>query len=61
VYTPKDEAAAAQAGMQAGDKSWALRLTLGSFEATLQDEQIDAVVAAVLRALGKDLGARQRA
>jgi phenylalanyl-tRNA synthetase beta chain len=47
--------------MQAGDKSWALRLTLGSFEATLQDEQIDAAVAAVLRALGKDLGARQRA
>ncbi len=56
VYAPKEPVA----GMAAGEKSWALRLTLGSQDATLTDAQIDGAVQAVVQALAKDLGARQR-
>ena len=42
------------------DKSVAVRLTLNSDEATLQESQIDAVVQAVVDALVERLGARLR-
>jgi phenylalanyl-tRNA synthetase beta chain len=43
------------------EKSMALRLTLNSDDATLTEEQIEAVVQAVLSSLVSTLGARQRA
>jgi phenylalanyl-tRNA synthetase beta chain len=42
------------------DRSLAVRLTLNSDEATLAEEQIDAVVVAVVNQLTTTLGARQR-
>jgi phenylalanyl-tRNA synthetase beta chain len=57
VYAPKDPVA----GMTPGEKSWAVRLTLASDDATLTDTQIDAAVQTVVQALAKELGARQRA
>ena len=57
VYRPKE----AGAGMEQGEKSLAVRLTLGSQDATLTDEQIEAAVAAVLVQLQKDVGGRLRA
>jgi phenylalanyl-tRNA synthetase beta chain len=57
VYRPKDSGV----GMEQGEKSLAVRLTLASLEATLTEEQIEATVAAVLRQLQQDLGARLRA
>ena len=57
VYRPKDSSA----GMEPGEKSLAVRLTLGSPDATLLEEQIEAAVAAVLQQLGKDIGGRLRA
>jgi phenylalanyl-tRNA synthetase beta chain len=57
VYRPKDNSV----GMEQGEKSLAVRLTLASREATLTDEQIEQAVAAVLKQLQLDLGARLRA
>ena len=57
VYRPKDSSP----GMEQGEKSLAVRLTLGSSDATLTEEQIEAAVAAVLQQLGKDVGGRLRA
>jgi phenylalanyl-tRNA synthetase beta chain len=56
VFRPKEGAA----GMQQGEKSLAVRLTLSSHDATLTDEQIDSAVQAVLQQLGHDLGGRLR-
>jgi phenylalanyl-tRNA synthetase beta chain len=56
VYRPKDSGA----GMQQGEKSLAVRLTLGSLDATLTEEQIEAAVAAVLAQLQRDVGGRLR-
>ena len=57
VYRPKD----AGAGMEQGEKSLAVRLTLGSADATLTEAQIEAAVAAVLLQLQNDVGGRLRA
>jgi phenylalanyl-tRNA synthetase beta chain len=57
VYKPTQ----AQAGLEAGERSLAVRLTLNSDEATLTDDQIEAVVQAVTARLGVDLGVRLRA
>jgi phenylalanyl-tRNA synthetase beta chain len=56
VYRPKE----AGAGLQAGEKSLAVRLTLANMQATLADEQIEQAVAAVVQKLEGDLGARLR-
>ncbi|MBP6404443.1 MAG: phenylalanine--tRNA ligase subunit beta [Proteobacteria bacterium] len=56
VYKPK----AASAGLGADEKSLAVRLTLGSAEATLTDEQIDQAVKAVVERIVNQLGARLR-
>ncbi len=58
IYRPK--AGTESAGMQPGEKSFAVRLTLNGGEATLADAQIDATVAAVVQTLQARLGARQR-
>jgi len=47
-------------GMSAGEKSLALRLTLGNSSTTLTDEQIDAAVRAVVEAIGQQVGGRLR-
>ena len=47
--------------MAAGEKSLAVRLTLNSEDATLNDEQIDAAVQAVLAELSVRVKARLRA
>ena len=59
VYRPKP--AAGSTSDATGEKSLAVRLTLGSDAATLTDEQIDASVQAVVAQLVTNLGARQRA
>ena len=59
IYRPKPGQTAA--GMNEGEKSLAVRLTLGADDATLTDEQLDAATAAVLARLQQDLGARLRA
>jgi phenylalanyl-tRNA synthetase beta chain len=56
VYKPKQ----ATAGMAAGEKSLAVRLTLASPEATLTDDQIEAAVRAVVDRIGERLGGRLR-
>jgi phenylalanyl-tRNA synthetase beta chain len=56
VYKPKQ----AGAGMAAGEKSLAVRLTLASAEATLTDEQIEAAVRAVVERIAGQLGGRLR-
>jgi phenylalanyl-tRNA synthetase beta chain len=56
VYKPKQ----ASAGLGADEKSLAVRLTLGSAEATLTDEQIDHAVKAVVQAITTQLGGRLR-
>ena len=59
VYRPKlAKDAVADAG--ATDRSLAVRLTLNSEEGTLADEQIEAVVKAVVEQLHSAVGARQR-
>ena len=57
VYRPK----AASAAMALDEKSLAVRLTLNSDEATLNDVQIDAVVQAVVAELTHHVSARLRA
>jgi len=58
VYRPK---AGGSGGLNQGEKSLAVRLQLSDEQATLTDEQIDAVVSAILAQLVSDLGARLRA
>ena len=58
VYRPK--AGTSAAGLQEGEKSLAVRLTLNSDEATLTEEQIEASVQAVLKSLAGGVGARLR-
>ncbi|MES2955935.1 MAG: phenylalanine--tRNA ligase subunit beta [Pseudomonadota bacterium] len=57
VYKPQQ----GNAAMQLGEKSLAVRLVLGSDDATLTDEQIEAVTQAVLASLQARLQARLRA
>ena len=62
VYRPKSTAGAgAVASTHASEKSLAVRLTLHNDDATLNDEQIDASVQAILAHLASAVGARQRA
>jgi phenylalanyl-tRNA synthetase beta chain len=56
VYKPKQAAA----GMAGDEKSFALRLTLASNDATLTDDQIEACVQAVLREVASRTGGRLR-
>ena len=58
IYRPTAQAAAS---LESGTHSVALRLTLGSRQATLTEEQIETTVAAVLAQLIAQVGARQRA
>ncbi len=57
IYRPQQ----ANAAMQLGEKSLAVRLVLGSDDATLTDEQIETAIKAVLDNLGSSLQARLRA
>ncbi len=57
VYKPQQ----GNAAMQLGEKSLAVRLVLGSDDATLTDEQIEAVTQAVLASLQARVQARLRA
>ena len=57
IYRPTADAA----GQGVGEHSVALRLTLGSTQATLTEEQIETTVAAIVAQLASRLGARQRA
>jgi phenylalanyl-tRNA synthetase beta chain len=59
VYRPKPGAAAG--GLAQGEKSLAVRLTLGSDEASLTEAQIEQAVTSVLDRLTAALGARLRA
>jgi phenylalanyl-tRNA synthetase beta chain len=56
LYKPKQ----ASGGVAADEKSMAVRLTLGSAEATLTDEQIDGAVQAVIDSIATGLGGRLR-
>ena len=56
LYKPK----LATGGVAADEKSMAVRLTLGSAEATLTDEQIDGAVQAVIDSIATRLGGRLR-
>ena len=59
IYRPKADAVGG--ALAVGEKSLAVRLTLGSAEATLADAQIDAAMQAVITHLAQQLGARLRA
>lgn len=62
VYRPKKMAdGMASGGLAFDEKSLAVRLTMGRDDATLTDEEIDAVVKSTLTALESSLGARLRA
>jgi phenylalanyl-tRNA synthetase beta chain len=56
LYKPKQ----ASGGVAADEKSMAVRLTLGSADATLTDEQIDGAVRAVVDSIAARLGGRLR-
>lgn len=56
VYKPQQSTAA----MRADEKSLAVRLTLGSTEATLTDDQIESAVRAVVERVATQLGGRLR-
>ena len=58
IYRPKADAVGG--ALSAGEKSLAVRLTLGSLEATLAEAQIEAVMNAVVAHLSDTLGARLR-
>ena len=58
IYRPKADAVGA--ALAAGEKSLAVRLTLGHAESSLTDAQIDAAVQAVVAHLAQALGARLR-
>ena len=57
IYRPQQ----ANASLQLGEKSLAVRLVLGSDDATLTDEQIEVAIKAVLEKLGSTVQARLRA
>jgi phenylalanyl-tRNA synthetase beta chain len=57
IYRPVADAK----GQGGGEHSVALRLTLGSAQATLTEAQIETTVAAIVAQLVSRLGARQRA
>jgi len=59
IYRPKADATGG--ALAAGEKSLAVRLTLGSADATLTDAQIDGAMNAVVAHLGQHLAARLRA
>jgi phenylalanyl-tRNA synthetase beta chain len=59
IYRPKPDAAGGS--LAAGEKSLAVRLTLGTADATLTDAQIDAAMNAVLAQLSQQVSARLRA
>ncbi len=59
IYRPKADAVGS--ALAPGEKSLAVRLTLGSAEATLTDAQIDAALQAIIAHLAQQLGARLRA
>jgi phenylalanyl-tRNA synthetase beta chain len=59
IYRPKPDAVGGS--LAAGEKSLAVRLTLGTAEATLTDAQIDAAMNAVLAHLSQQVAARLRA
>jgi phenylalanyl-tRNA synthetase beta chain len=59
IYRPKADATAGS--LVAGEKSLAVRLTLGTSEGTLTDVQIDAAMNAVLSHLSSQVSARLRA
>ena len=59
IYRPKADAG--HGALAQGEKSLAVRLTLGSAEATLTDAQIDAAMQAVIAQLAQALAARLRA
>jgi phenylalanyl-tRNA synthetase beta chain len=59
IYRPNADAVAAS--LATGEKSLAVRLTLGCAEATLTDVQIDAAMTAVLAHLASQVSARLRA
>ena len=59
IYRPKSDAVGGS--LAAGEKSLAVRLTLGTAEATLTDAQIDAAMNAVLAHLSQQVAARLRA
>jgi phenylalanyl-tRNA synthetase beta chain len=56
VYKPKQ----ANAGLAANEKSFAVRLTLGSADATLTDEEIEAAVKAIVAEVAARVGSRLR-
>lgn len=56
VYKPQQ----AGGGLQAGEKSLAVRLTLASADATLTDDQIEAAVRAIVERITTELGGRLR-
>jgi len=58
IYRPKADAPAG--ALAVGEKSLAVRLTLGQGDAPLTDAQIDAAMNAVVLHLGQQLGARLR-
>jgi len=59
VYRPKPDAGSST-GVAQGEKSLAVRLTLGSAEGTLTDERIDNAAQAIVDTLKSELGARLR-
>lgn len=58
IFRP--QAGSVNAGLSAGEKSMAVRLTLADVTATLTETQIETAVQAVLDTLAKQLGARLR-
>ena len=59
IYRPKTPAQSTEP-LGAPEKSMAVRLTLNSETATLTEQQIEAAVAAVVKTLVDQVGARQR-
>ncbi len=60
VFRPQPERAGQPGALAAGEKSLAIRLTLSSDSAALQDAEIDAAVQSVVQALAQHTGARLR-
>ncbi|AVO48037.1 phenylalanine--tRNA ligase subunit beta [Melaminivora suipulveris] len=60
VFRPQPDRAGQPGQLAAGEKSLAIRLTLASDSAALQDAEIDAAVQAVLDSLARHTGARLR-
>ncbi|AVP57792.1 phenylalanine--tRNA ligase subunit beta [Pulveribacter suum] len=60
VFRPQPERAGQPGALAVGEKSLAIRLTLSSDSAALQDAEIDAAVQSVVQALAQHTGARLR-